>query len=137
MKMWDHVKAATVLCSRGVTWVCGLRVSLLAERYKAGDHYMVASTEGKADALAHGYKKMSILGYIWPEPSSANASFGRYGLPSISRDDASYKDQDYWHGRIWAPMVQLTYWGLEQYSNPVVKNATAGLVVWFASPYTC
>jgi hypothetical protein len=52
----------------------------------------------------------------------------RYGLPSISRDDKSYNDQDYWTGRIWAPMVQLVYWGLEQYNSSVVRDATRGLV---------
>jgi hypothetical protein len=96
--------------------------------YKPGDHYMVASSAGKADAKANGYAKMATLGYVWPEPSSADASYSRYGLPSISRDDPTYKDQDYWHGRIWAPMVQLTYWGLDQYRSPVVRDATAGLV---------
>ena len=37
-------------------------------------------------------------------------------------------DQDYWHGRIWAPMIQITYWGLEQYSSPEARGAAAGLV---------
>jgi hypothetical protein len=82
---------------------------------------MVASLEGKIDAVAKGYTKMSTLGYIWPAPSDRNASYSRYGLPSISREDVGqYDDQDYWHGRIWAPMVQLVYWGVEQYvSLPV------------------
>jgi hypothetical protein len=33
--------------------------------YKEADHYVVASTEGKADAAARGYKKLSTLGYVW------------------------------------------------------------------------
>lgn len=37
-------------------------------------------------------------------------------------------DQDYWHGRIWAPMIQLTYWGLAQYSSAEARGAAAGLV---------
>lgn len=36
--------------------------------------------------------------------------------------------QDYWHGRIWGPMIQITMWGLEQYASQDVKGAAAGLV---------
>ena len=75
--------------------------------YKPGDHYAVASVEGKADAAAKGYTKVSTLGYVWPEPGSVNASYSRYGLPSMSRDDRTYDDQDYWHGRIWARETKL------------------------------
>jgi hypothetical protein len=96
--------------------------------YKPGDHYTVGSTAGKADATATGYTKMETLGYVWPAPGTANATASRYPLPSISKDDPAYKDQDYWHGRIWGPMVQLVYWGLEQYQSETAKGAAAGLV---------
>ena len=91
------------------------------------DHYTVATAEGKADAAASGYKKVASLGWVWPAPGTANAT-SRYGLPSISKDDISYIDQDYWHGRTWSPMIQIVYWGLEQYSSAEAKGATAGLV---------
>lgn len=35
--------------------------------------------------------------------------WGDYILPSIARNDPAYPDQDYWRGRIWAPMNYLAY----------------------------
>ena len=34
---------------------------------------------------------------------------GEFMLPSISRRDPAFPDQDYWRGRIWAPMNYLVY----------------------------
>ena len=34
---------------------------------------------------------------------------GEYMLPSISRSDSAFADQDYWRGRIWAPMNFLVF----------------------------
>lgn len=39
--------------------------------------------------------------------------WGDYILPSIARNDPAYPDQDYWRGRIWAPMNYLVYRALE------------------------
>ena len=39
---------------------------------------------------------------------------GEYMLPSISRRDPAYPDQDYWRGRIWAPMNYLVYEALSE-----------------------
>ena len=35
-----------------------------------------------------------------------------------------------WHGRLWSPMIQIVYWGLELYSAsvPEAKGAIDGLV---------
>jgi len=41
--------------------------------------------------------------------------WGRYVLPSVSRDDPAFPDNDYWRGRIWAPMNYLVYMGLKRY----------------------
>lgn len=41
--------------------------------------------------------------------------WGDYVLPSISREHPAYADQDYWRGRIWAPMNYLVYEGLKGY----------------------
>ena len=57
--------------------------------YKDGDHYVLATHAGEADALSKGYIKVESLGYVWPAPGTANAS-SRYGLPSISKDDHNY-----------------------------------------------
>jgi len=40
-----------------------------------------------------------------------------YSLPSISRNDPAFKDQNYWRGRIWAPMNMLTYLSLRRYKG--------------------
>ncbi|MDR0451393.1 MAG: hypothetical protein LBH26_09035 [Treponema sp.] len=40
--------------------------------------------------------------------------YGEYMLPSISRSDPGYKDQNYWRGRIWAPMNYLAYISLRR-----------------------
>lgn len=71
--------------------------------FKAGTgHYVVGSDEGKAEAAATGYTKVGTLGYVWPPPGTENAT-SRYGLPSISKDDKDYIDQNYWHGRTVSP----------------------------------
>jgi hypothetical protein len=40
--------------------------------------------------------------------------YGEYMLPSISRGDPGYRDQNYWRGRIWAPMNYLAYISLRR-----------------------
>lgn len=35
--------------------------------------------------------------------------WGEYIMPSIARNDPAYHDQNYWRGRIWAPMNYLVY----------------------------
>jgi len=41
--------------------------------------------------------------------------WGKYVIPSISRSDPAYKDQEYWRGRIWGPMNFLVFEGLRRY----------------------
>ncbi len=38
--------------------------------------------------------------------------YGEWMLPAIARNDPAYADQDYWRGRIWAPLNFLTYLAL-------------------------
>jgi len=52
--------------------------------------------------------------------------WGEWLLPSIARNDPAYPDQDYWRGRIWAPMNWLVYLGLRNY--PALSNAQKALV---------
>lgn len=40
--------------------------------------------------------------------------YGEYILPSIARNDPAYPDQNYWRGRIWAPMNFLVYLALRK-----------------------
>ena len=48
--------------------------------------------------------------------------FGPHMLPSIARNDPRYPEQDYWRGRIWAPMNFLVYLGLRNY--PLAESRT-------------
>lgn len=41
--------------------------------------------------------------------------WGRYIIPSTPKDDPAFKDNNYWRGRIWAPMNFLVYEGLKRY----------------------
>jgi hypothetical protein len=50
---------------------------------------------------------------------------GEWILPSISRDDPAYKDQEYWRGRVWAPMNFLVYLGLRNYDVPSARRILA------------
>ncbi len=51
-------------------------------------------------------KKRSMSEKYLCEPSELG---GDFMLPSISRSDPAFPDQDYWRGRIWAPMNYLVY----------------------------
>jgi len=46
-------------------------------------------------------------------------------MPSISKKDAAYKDQEYWRGRIWGPMNFLVYLGLLNYDLPAARKILA------------
>jgi glycogen debranching enzyme len=48
---------------------------------------------------------------------------GEWVIPAISRDDPTFKDQDYWHGRIWGPMNYLVYLGLCNYDGREIDDA--------------
>ena len=52
--------------------------------------------------------------------------WGEWILPSISKNDPAYPEQDYWRGRIWAPMNWLVYLGLCKY--PKLEKARLALV---------
>ncbi|WP_109487778.1 MGH1-like glycoside hydrolase domain-containing protein [Occallatibacter savannae] len=51
--------------------------------------------------------------------------WGEYVIPSIERDDAAFKDQEYWRGRIWGPMNYLVYLGLLKYDVAAVRKEFA------------
>jgi len=43
-----------------------------------------------------------------------NEFWGEWVIPSISKDNPAYHEQDYWRGRIWPPMNLLVYLGLKE-----------------------
>jgi putative isomerase len=47
--------------------------------------------------------------------------FGEWIIPSIARSDKTFMEQDYWRGRIWAPMNFLVYLGLSNYDLPEAR----------------
>ncbi|WP_276352216.1 MGH1-like glycoside hydrolase domain-containing protein [Cohnella caldifontis] len=59
--------------------------------------------------------------------------WGDWVLPSISRNDPAYPDQDYWRGRIWAPMNLLVYLGLRKQGETeaarLVAEKSAALIL--------
>lgn len=49
--------------------------------------------------------------------------WGEWMLPSVARNDPAYAEQNYWRGRIWAPMNFLVYLGLCKYNLPKARLA--------------
>ncbi|MDR2477506.1 MAG: hypothetical protein LBD18_06955 [Treponema sp.] len=43
--------------------------------------------------------------------------YGEYMIPAIARNDPAYHDQDYWRGRIWAPLNYLVYIALRRHGQ--------------------
>lgn len=67
---------------------------------------------------------MALLGRVaTPEQAAALRKIyydpkkfaGEWILPTISRDDPEYPKQDYWRGKVWAPVNWLVYQGLKIY----------------------
>lgn len=52
--------------------------------------------------------------------------WGEWVLPSIARNDPAYPDQDYWRGRIWAPLSLLVYLGLRKQGRREEARLLAG-----------
>jgi neutral trehalase len=69
--------------------------------------------------------------------------WGKWVLPSITRDDPAFHDQNYWRGRIWAPMNFLVYLGLRHYNLPEARRDLAErskallLKEWLAHGWVC
>jgi len=51
--------------------------------------------------------------------------WGDYVLPTISRDDPAFKDQQYWRGTIWPPTNYLVYQGLKAYNFDAIASEFA------------
>jgi putative isomerase len=48
--------------------------------------------------------------------------WGEWIMPSIARNDSAFKDNNYWRGRIWAPMNFLVYCGMRNYNLPDARK---------------
>jgi hypothetical protein len=68
--------------------------------------------------------------------------WGGYAIPSVSYNDPDYGN-DYWRGRIWAPMNFLVYLGLRNYDLPearkalVKKSVDLFLYQWKTNGFIC
>lgn len=51
--------------------------------------------------------------------------YGDWMLPSIARNDSAYYDQNYWRGRVWAPLNFLVYLALVQTDLEDVRHDLA------------
>lgn len=51
--------------------------------------------------------------------------YGEWMLPAIARNDPAYPDQEYWRGRIWAPLNFLTYLALARTTLSDVRSDLA------------
>lgn len=51
--------------------------------------------------------------------------WGTYVIPSVPRNDPAFGDNEYWRGRIWAPLNFLVYLGLRQYGFSEAAHALA------------
>lgn len=49
-----------------------------------------------------------------------NEFWGDFVIPSISRDDPAFQDQQYWRGTIWPPTNYLVYEGLKAYGFDLI-----------------
>jgi glycogen debranching enzyme len=84
------------------------------------------------NAASIGQAQRMITEHFYNE----NEFWGEWIMPSISRDNPAFADQDYWRGRIWAPMNFLVYLGLKNYNlgdsvNDISeKSATLLLKEW-------
>lgn len=96
----------------------------------------------KRKAASNFYPLLAMI----PDPDKAlrmlrhllneNEFWGDYVLPTISRDDPAFKDQQYWRGTIWPPTNYLVYQGLKAYGFDAVayefarKSASLFLRSW-------
>lgn len=51
--------------------------------------------------------------------------WGEWVLPTVPYDDPVWKQQDYWRGKVWAPVNFLVFQGLQRYADPKLLDAFA------------
>jgi len=66
--------------------------------------------------LSQSASNKQVEGLIKNHFNNPEEFFGEWMLPSISRNDPTFKQQRYWKGSIWPPLNYLVYLGLSKYS---------------------
>lgn len=51
--------------------------------------------------------------------------WGDWILPTVAYDDPVWPQQDYWRGKVWAPVNYLVFQGLKHYASPELQNEFA------------
>ena len=64
-----------------------------------------------SDSVSDGRAQRMLMEHFYNEKEF----FGEFMMPSISRNDPAYPEQDYWRGRIWAPMNYLAYLAMRKH----------------------
>ena len=92
-----------------------------------------------ADGLREEQVRRVIDGHLMNEEEF----FGEWMLPSIARNDPAYQDQEYWRGRIWAPLNYLVYLAFCDQGQEAVckllaeKSGRLLLKEWLARGWVC
>ncbi len=110
-----------------------------------GDFYMDRFWNGSFSSHRASSNFYPLLAGIVPEERAAKLIkhlknpeefWGEFVIPTISRDDPAFKDQQYWRGTIWPPTNYLVYQGLRRQgfyreaSSLAVKGARLFLNSW-------
>ncbi len=53
--------------------------------------------------------------------TSPQKLWGRYVVPTVSRDDPYFSQEEYWRGRIWGPTNYLLYQGIKNYAPDNIR----------------
>ncbi|NNM84563.1 MAG: hypothetical protein HKL96_02230, partial [Phycisphaerales bacterium] len=109
--LWSHKFG--MYCNR--YWSRGPGRHLLSRQWSPTNFYpMIAGVPDTARAQ----RVLAILlnkKYFW----------GKWVLPTISRNNPAYQHQEYWRGDIWGPTNYLAFQGLLNYAPPAVLHAFA------------
>lgn len=57
--------------------------------------------------------------------TNTNQFWGEWILPTVSRADPFFKQQNYWRGKVWGPVNYLVFQGVKRYAPPEIQSAYA------------
>ena len=93
----------------------GYSESWFSSRYGASNFYPMMS--GAPDP-SRAKRLLAII-------QDPNRIWGEYVVPTISRDDPAFPNQDYWRGKVWGPVNYLFWVGLQRYAGPELLGSFA------------
>jgi neutral trehalase len=75
--------------------------------------------------IAHAATKGQAERMVKEHLYNPDEFWGDWVIPSTPRNDPAFKEQEYWRGRIWAPLNFLVYLGLRNYDFPQARKDLA------------